>query len=170
MEAVILPNLFKGTQQEEITAFYDLEHPSNDPNNWEQKRNGIWEKTYCNVAKMMQMFLQNGNYAGNQILSENSLRLFNKCYYCSDGNRRGVGFDKPQLKLKGPTCNCLSMMSFGHTGWTGTIAWADPDTEIVYVFLSNRSYPDGEMAINSRLVKENIRSEIQKVIYESIID
>ena len=53
MEAVILPNLFKGTQQEEITAFYDLEHPSNDPNNWEQKRNGIWEKTYCNVAKMM---------------------------------------------------------------------------------------------------------------------
>ena len=123
-----------------------------------------------NVAKMMQMFLQNGNYAGNQILSENSLRLFNKCYYCSDGNRRGVGFDKPQLKLKGPTCNCLSMMSFGHTGWTGTIAWADPDTEIVYVFLSNRSYPDGEMAINSRLVKENIRSEIQKVIYESIID
>ena len=53
MEAVIIPNLFKGTQQEEITAFYDLEHPTNDPNNWEQKRNGIWEKTYCNVAKMM---------------------------------------------------------------------------------------------------------------------
>ena len=81
-----------------------------------------------------------------------------------------MGFDKPQLKLKGPTSNCISMSSFGHTGWTGTIAWADPDTEIVYVFLSNRSYPDGEMAINSRLVKENIRSEIQKVIYESIID
>jgi hypothetical protein len=53
---------------------------------------------------------------------------------CSEGNRRGVGFDKPQLGDKGPTCGCASMTSFGHTGFTGTMAWADPETEIVYIF------------------------------------
>ena len=48
MEAIILTDLFKGTQKEEVSAYYDLEHPSNDPDNWKQKRNGIWEKTNCN--------------------------------------------------------------------------------------------------------------------------
>ena len=57
MEAIILTDLFKGTQKEEVSAYYDLEHPSNDPNNWEQKRNGIWEKTNCNVAKMMHYWM-----------------------------------------------------------------------------------------------------------------
>ena len=57
MEAIILTDLFKGTQKEEVSAYYDLEHPSNDPNNWKQKRNGIWEKTNCNVAKMMHYWM-----------------------------------------------------------------------------------------------------------------
>ena len=60
------------------------------------------------------------------------------------------------------------MNSFGHSGWTGTFAWADPDKEIIYVFLSNRSYPNGESAGTSKLVKENIRSKIQEIIYNSI--
>ena len=62
------------------------------------------------------------------------------------------------------------MSSFGHSGWTGTFAWADPEKEIVYVFLSDRSYPGGETASQSKLVKENIRSEIQRIIYNSIIE
>ena len=92
----------------------------------------------------------------------------NKCYYCDEDSRRGVGFDKPQLEDDGPTCGCVSMNSFGHSGWTGTFAWAVPDQEIIYVFLSNRSYPTGESAGNSNLVKENIRSKIQEIIYNSI--
>ena len=96
--------------------------------------------------------------------------MFNNCYYCDKDNRRGVGFDKPQLEDDGPTCGCVSMSSFGHSGWTGTFAWADPEKEIVYVFLSNRSYPGGETASQSKLVKENIRSEIQRIIYNSIIE
>ena len=96
--------------------------------------------------------------------------MFNNCYYCDKDNRRGVGFDKPQLENDGPTCGCVSMSSFGHSGWTGTFAWADPEKEIVYVFLSNRSYPGGETASQSKLVKENIRSEIQRIIYNSIIE
>ena len=121
-----------------------------------------------NVAKVMQLYIQNGNYGNQQILNPETINLFNNCYYCDEDNRRGVGFDKPQLDDDGPTCGCVSMNSFGHSGWTGTFAWADPDQEIIYVFLSNRSYPTGESAGKSKLVKENIRSKIQEIIYNSI--
>ena len=121
-----------------------------------------------NVAKVMQLYIQNGNYGNQQILNPETINLFNNCYYCDEDNRRGVGFDKPQLEDDGPTCGCISMNSFGHSGWTGTFAWADPDQEIIYVFLSNRSYPTGESAGKSKLVKENIRSKIQEIIYNSI--
>ena len=121
-----------------------------------------------NVAKVMQLYIQNGNYGNQQILNPETINLFNNCYYCDEDNRRGVGFDKPQLEDDGPTCGCISMNSFGHSGWTGTFAWADPDQEIIYVFLSNRSYPTGESAGKSNLVKENIRSKIQEIIYNSI--
>ena len=117
-----------------------------------------------NVAKLMQMYLQDGNYGGNQIIKKGTMNLFNQCYFCEEGNRRGVGFDKPKINN-----NSLSRYSFGHSGWTGTYTWADPETQIIYVFLSNRSYPDGEVALRSKLVKENIRSKIQEIIYESII-
>ena len=120
------------------------------------------------VAKMMQMYLQNGMYGNNRFFSEKTMNAFNTCYFCDEDNRRGVGFDKPQLGTAGPTCGCLSMTSFGHTGFTGTMAWADPEKEIVYVFLSNRTYPDSNAA--NRLSRANIRENIQKIIYESIRD
>jgi beta-glucosidase-like glycosyl hydrolase/CubicO group peptidase (beta-lactamase class C family) len=119
------------------------------------------------MAKMMQLFLQKGNYGGIQYFSEQTFNDFNTCYYCLDGNRRGVGFDKPQLGTSGPTCGCASMTSFGHTGFTGTMAWADPEEEIVYIFLSNRTFPDSNAPNN--LSKNNIRERIQQVIYDAIV-
>lgn len=120
------------------------------------------------VAKVMQMYLQKGVYGGRTFFSEETFTTFNTCYFCEDGNRRGVGFDKPQLGTEGPTCGCVSLTSFGHTGFTGTMTWADPEKEIVYVFLSNRTYPDSN-AVN-KLSKENIRENIQRIIYEAIIE
>ncbi len=79
------------------------------------------------VAKIMQLYLQKGNYGNRQYFSEKTFDDFNTCYFCAEGNRRGVGFDKPQLGTSGPTCGCASMTSFGHTGFTGTMAWADPE-------------------------------------------
>ena len=117
------------------------------------------------VAKIVQLYLQKGKYGDQQYFSEKTFDDFNTCYFCAAGNRRGVGFDKPQLGAEGPTCGCASMTSFGHTGYTGTMAWADPDAQIVYVFLSNRTFP---IAGTNRLSKENIREDIQKVIYEAI--
>ncbi len=119
------------------------------------------------VAKIMQMYLQKGFYGGKRYFKTETLEKFNTCYYCGSGNRRGLGFDKPQLSGEGSTCGCVSMKSFGHTGFTGTMAWADPDKEIVYVFLSNRTYPT---ANNNALLKEGIRTEIQRLIYEAIIE
>ncbi len=118
------------------------------------------------IAKLMQLYIQKGVYGGKRYFSSNTFDLFNTSYYRDQDNRRGVGFDKPQLEVEGPTCGCLSRQSFGHSGFTGTYTWADPDKEIVYVFLANRTFPKSDA---NRLLKENIRTEIQRLIYESII-
>lgn len=119
------------------------------------------------VAKMMQMYLQNGTYGDVAYFTPETILKFNTCYYCDQEVRRGVGFDKPQLDVVGPTCGCVSMTSFGHSGFTGAYTWADPDAEIVYVFLSNRIFPSAE---NRFLQSENIRTNIQQIIYDAIID
>ncbi|MDO5607324.1 MAG: glycoside hydrolase family 3 N-terminal domain-containing protein [Capnocytophaga sp.] len=119
------------------------------------------------VAKMMQMFLQQGYYGGQWYLKPQVVNLFNTCIFCNENNRRGLGFDKPQLSDEGPTCGCVSMNSFGHSGFTGTFAWADPEEEIVYVFLSNRTYPTAD---NNLLIRESIRTKIQQAIYDAIVE
>jgi len=81
----------------------------------------------------------------------NTLQKFNKRYYKDQKIRRGLGFDKPQLDPETKaTCGCVSDKSFGHSGFTGTYTWADPKSEIVYVFLSNRVFPTME---NKDLIK-----------------
>ena len=117
------------------------------------------------VTKIMQMYLQKGYYGGHRYFKTETIDKFNTCYFCENDNRRGIGFDKPQLEDEGPTCGCISMTSFGHSGFTGTYAWADPEEEIVYVFLANRTYPK---AGKNRLLRESIRTEIQRLIYEAI--
>lgn len=119
------------------------------------------------VAEMMQLFLNMGSYRGITYLQPETIQRFNTCYYCEDKVRRGIGFDKPQLDKEGPTCGCVSLESFGHSGFTGTYTWADPEEEIIYVFLSNRTYPS---AANQKLISKNIRTEIQQLIYDSIVE
>ena len=119
------------------------------------------------VAKIMQMYLQGGYYGGERFLDARTVKKFNTCYFCEKNVRRGVGFDKPQLEEKGPTCGCVSRESFGHSGFTGTYTWADPEEELVYVFLSNRTYPSMR---NNLLVKSGLRTRIQQAIYDSIIN
>ena len=117
------------------------------------------------VVKLMQTYLNGGSYGGRQFIKKETLDAYNTCYYCKEDVRRGVGFDKPQLGEVGPTCGCVSKSSFGHSGFTGTFAWADPAEDLVYVFLSNRTFPD---ATNRKLISNDIRSEIQRIIYEAI--
>ncbi|QCX39979.1 beta-N-acetylglucosaminidase [Aureibaculum algae] len=120
------------------------------------------------VAKMMQMYMQEGYYGGKRYFKAETLRMFNKRYYSKNNVRRGLGFDKPQINPKEKaSCGCVSPKSFGHSGYTGTYTWADPESELVYVFLSNRVYPS---AGNSGLVKHNIRTIAQQIIQDAIVD
>lgn len=120
------------------------------------------------IAKIMQLFLQKGYYGGKRYFQPKTFDKFNQRYFESNKVRRGIGFDKPQiLEKEKATCGCVSEKSFGHSGFTGTYAWADPETEIVYVFLSNRIYPTVN---NKGLIRDNIRTQIQQFIQDAIID
>lgn len=116
------------------------------------------------LAKMMYMHLNGGNYGGEQYLQPETLNKFTSQQY--ESNRRGIGWDKPLSgEWYGPTSEYASQKTFGHTGFTGTAVWADPEFDLIYVFLSNRIHPNAE---NTKLIKNNIRTRIQDVIYESI--
>jgi CubicO group peptidase (beta-lactamase class C family) len=121
--------------------------------------------TAGDLGRIMQMLIDDGRYAGQQILTTETIDYYTDCHYCSEDNRRGIGFDKPTSALnKGPSSNGASAESFGHSGFTGTLAWADPTHDIVYVFLSNRVYPNAE---NKKLLNMDIRTRIQQVIYDA---
>ena len=116
----------------------------------------------------MQMYLQKGYYGGKRYLKTATLNKFNRRYFSDKEVRRGLGFDKPQLNPDVEnTCGCVSNSSFGHSGFTGTYTWADPESEIVYVFLSNRVYPNMK---NRKLISKGVRTQIQQVIQDAIID
>lgn len=118
------------------------------------------------LASLMQLFLNKGFY-GMDYINEQVIEEYTDCQFCST-NRRGAGFDKPTRNKKGgPSSNQVSLNSFGHTGFTGTMAWADPENEVNYVFLSNRVYQDAE---NWKLVRMDIRTKIQDVIYNALRD
>ena len=119
------------------------------------------------LAIIMQMLLQGGEYGGIRYINSNTVHQFTKQQFPLNRNRRAIGFDKPEPEDRdsGPTCESASDFSFGHTGFTGTYAWADPEYNLVYIFLSNRIHPTAK---NTKLIKMNTRTEIQQVIYDAI--
>lgn len=119
------------------------------------------------VARIYQMLLNGGKYNGREYLSEETCRLFTT--ETSKVSRRGLGFDKPEPNTtKTSPCSASTpLVTFGHTGFTGTCVWADPENNLVYVFLSNRIYPD---VLNRKLMQLDIRPKIQEAIYNAIID
>jgi CubicO group peptidase (beta-lactamase class C family) len=120
------------------------------------------------LAKMMQMFLNGGSYGPRRYLQKGTVDRFTTRYNTEEDNRRGLGFDKPVTweEDEGPACNDASPLSFGHSGFTGTLAWADPEHELVYIFLSNRVHPDMG---NNRLIDMNVRTEVQQVVYNALM-
>ncbi|MFD2514518.1 glycoside hydrolase family 3 N-terminal domain-containing protein [Pontibacter locisalis] len=116
------------------------------------------------LAVLLQMNLQNGKYGGHDFFTTDVVTEFSRKQF--KGNRRGLGWDKPETDGGGPTSSMAPASTFGHTGFTGTGAWVDPENNLIYIFLSNRVYPDGG---NNKLVKYNIRTRIHDVIYKAII-
>jgi beta-glucosidase-like glycosyl hydrolase/CubicO group peptidase (beta-lactamase class C family) len=116
------------------------------------------------LAIISQMFMQGGEYGGERYLNTDILEDFTRQQFPLNHNRRGLGFDKPipNHEEGGPTCPLVSSKSFGHSGFTGTYFWVDPENKITYIFLSNRTYPSAE---NRKLITMNIRTRIQEEIY-----
>ena len=120
------------------------------------------------LAKLAQMYLQQGYYGGEQFFDPVVFNAFTQYQYPGTDNRRGAGFDKPVQRGKGgPACEYASPISFGHSGFTGTLLWVDPAYDLVYIFLSNRVYPRGD---NYKLISMDVRTKVQEVVYESIIN
>lgn len=118
------------------------------------------------VARLCQMFLDGGVWEGVQYLSDATIQLFTTTV--SANGRRGLGFDRaqPHLPSSKNACGTLAPASvYGHTGYTGTCCWVDPTNHLVYVFLSNRTYPSDKTNLLARL---NIRTNIQNEIYQSM--
>jgi CubicO group peptidase (beta-lactamase class C family) len=116
------------------------------------------------LAILAQMNLQDGYYGGTRYLQKETLPKFTSQQ--SSQNRRGLGWDKPERNGNiNPTSRYASPAAFGHTGFTGTAVWIDPEFDLVYVFLSNRIHPE---ANNTKLIKSNIRTRIQDAIYDSM--
>lgn len=127
--------------------------------------------TALDLAKIMQLYCNYGVYDGKRYISENTLKEFTKVQFPENGNRRGLGFDKPLLgndTLSIKKCYPapeVSKESFGHSGFTGTFAWADPKHNFVFIFLSNRVYPS---RTHRNIYNLNIRPKVQQVFYKAM--
>lgn len=122
------------------------------------------------LAKLMQMYLDGGEYGGQRYIAESTFKKWTTTQFPENDNRRGLGFDKPNLIYLGENNNAAkdaSTASFGHTGFTGTMTWMDPSMGLLYIFLSNRVEPTRN---NTRLYQLNTRTKIQQAMYDALIE
>lgn len=117
------------------------------------------------LAKLLQMWLNGGEYGGERFLSQETVNLFTKTK--SSNSRRGLGFDKPDPRNNNdsPTSPLTPVSVYGHVGFTGTCFWVDPDNNMIYIFLSNRVFPARSP---NRLSTLKIRERIQDELYKAL--
>nr|WP_321410572.1 serine hydrolase [uncultured Carboxylicivirga sp.] len=120
----------------------------------------------ADLAIFSQMLLNKGEYGGKKYFKPETIEYFTSMQ--DSLNRRGLGVDKPELdpEKQSPASLLVSPSSYGHTGFTGTMVWIDPEYQLIYIFLSNRIHPD---SYNKKLTELNVRTDIQDIIYKSII-
>lgn len=125
--------------------------------------------TANDLAKLFQMYLNKGYYGGERYIAEATMEEFTRCQYCEEDNRRGLGFDKPLIEYNeraSSVAKDASPLSFGHSGYTGTFVWADPEADLLFIFFSNRVYPTRE---NRKLYTLGIRPRIHQALYDAAI-
>jgi beta-glucosidase-like glycosyl hydrolase/CubicO group peptidase (beta-lactamase class C family) len=129
--------------------------------------------TANDLMKLMELYRRMGEYGGEQIIKKEVMQEYTRTQFPENKNRRALGFDKPLInnsqysEKDAYPAKSVSPSSFGHSGYTGTFVWVDPEYEISYVFLCNRVYPTRE---NNKLSELNIRSSVLQAIYDSIKD
>jgi CubicO group peptidase (beta-lactamase class C family) len=118
------------------------------------------------LAKLVQLYLWQGRYGGQQLIKSETMAAFTSCPFCPD-NRRGLGFDKPDPK--NPALNAArsaSPRSYGHTGFTGTYFWVEPDKDLFVILLTNRVNPTRR---NGKLGELGVRSALLQLAIESAL-
>ncbi len=128
---------------------------------------GLFARSY-DLAAMWQMYLNEGSYGGERYISPQTIEKFSVCQFCQEGNRRAIGFDKPLIEHNPKSSSVArqaSPSSFGHSGYTGTFVWLDPEYDFMYVFLSNRVYPTRN---STGIYELNVRPTIQRIVYEEL--
>lgn len=118
------------------------------------------------LAKVYQMLLNGGVYDGTRYLKVSTVQEFTKCQFCDEGNKRGMGFDKPLIEYdadRSSVAEEASPESFGHSGYTGTFVWADPANDLLFVFLSNRVHPTRD---NRKIYSLSVRPRIHSLVYD----
>lgn len=121
------------------------------------------------LAKLWQMLLNGGTYGGRRYLEEASVKEFARVQFPENDNRRGLGFDKPLLEYDSDissVAEAASPLSFGHSGYTGTMVWADPEHEILFIFLSNRVYPS---RLRRGIYDLGIRPRLMEKVYSTLL-
>jgi CubicO group peptidase (beta-lactamase class C family) len=120
------------------------------------------------LAKLYQMLLNGGTANGKRFFKPSTVKEFTRRHYAAEGNRRGLGFDKPLIEYDADASSVAkqaSASSFGHSGYTGTMVWADPEHDLLFVFLSNRVHPSR----NRRAIYTlGIRPRVHTLLYESL--
>jgi CubicO group peptidase (beta-lactamase class C family) len=121
------------------------------------------------VAKVMQLYLQNGEYGNERFITEETLKNWTSSHFQKSNNRRGYGFDKPGIQTNRHTgkerypSTVVSEQSFGHSGYTGTFVWADPVNQLLFVFLSNRVFPNRD---NHKINKLRLRPMLLETLFK----
>ena len=119
------------------------------------------------LAKLFQMYMNYGQYGNYQFIASQAVEEFTRCQYCAEDNRRGLGFDKPMVEYDAAASYIAeeaSKRSFGHSGYTGTFVWADPEQELILIFMSNRVYPT---RLNRKLYTLGIRPRLHSALYQA---
>ncbi len=120
--------------------------------------------TANDLMKLIELYRRGGTYAGKQYITKKTLDEFTRYQFPELGNRRGLGFEKPSFTFTGNAPRSASKNSFGHSGFTGTFVWVEPDYNLSYVFLSNRVYPTRNNNLISSL---NIRTTVAEALYRA---
>ncbi|TPG67588.1 glycoside hydrolase family 3 N-terminal domain-containing protein [Hymenobacter nivis] len=117
------------------------------------------------VAKLVQTYAWGGRYGGQQLFDKKILADWTRCQFCPD-NRRGLAFDRPAADPSVNFAKSSSPAAFGHTGYTGTSFYVEPQYGLVVVFLSNRVHPTRR---NGKLSEVGVRTGLMQVSIESVV-
>jgi beta-N-acetylhexosaminidase len=116
------------------------------------------------LAKLYQMNLQNGVYGGRRYFYPETVKHFSGNY--TDKSHRGIGWNKPKEGADvSSVASTASLNSYGHTGFTGTVVWVDPDRQLIFIMLTNRVYPRSN---NNKISELDVRKRVHEAVNEAV--